>query len=55
MRERIPNVARGPKQEKARKPRVLRFSIAGSFSACGCQKKSLVHETECRHGQFRER
>ena len=19
------------------------------FSACGCQKKSLVYETECRH------
>ena len=22
--------------------------IAG-FSACGCQKKSVVHDTECRH------
>ena len=27
--------------------------IAG-FSACGCQKKSVVHETERRHTQFKE-
>ena len=27
--------------------------IAG-FSACGCQKKSVVSETECRHVAVRE-
>ena len=35
----------GPKKEKVRK---LCVCIAG-FSACGCQKKSAVNETECRH------
>ena len=38
----------GPKQEKARKPRLLRL-YCWIFSICGCQKKSVVYETECRH------
>ena len=41
----------GPKQEKVRKPLMslaFHFSIFG-FPACGCQKMSVVYETECRH------
>ena len=36
-----------PKQEKVQKLCVLRCVVR--FSACGCQKKSVVYETECRH------
>ena len=34
-----------PMQEKVWKPRVLLFF---DFSACRCQKKSIVYETECK-------
>ena len=34
-----------PRQEKVWKPRVLLFF---DFSACRCQKKSIVYETECK-------
>ena len=36
----------GPKQEKVRNPRVS-VCIVG-VSACGCPKKRVVYETECR-------
>ena len=37
----------GPKQVKVRKHESC-VCIVG-FPACGCQKKSVVYETECRH------
>ena len=36
----------GTKLDKARKPRVLCLCFV-EFSACMCQKKSVVYETEC--------
>ena len=38
----------GPKQEKVRKSHESCVCIVG-FSVCGCQKKSVVYETEFRH------
>ena len=38
----------GSKARESTKAMALAFCIAG-FSACGCQNKSVVYETECRH------
>ena len=37
----------GPKQEKVESHESC-VCIVG-FPACGCRKKSVVYETECRH------
>ena len=43
----IPNV--GSKAREGAKAMSLAFVLLDFQPACGCQKKSIVYETECRH------